>query len=139
MKCPRREENPMAEKIFPHDDEYLDGTCSFCGSLDPDMLMARLEKGEVSIDPTDKDYKLYVHNKGGEDFTRRYRTDSKPFISWTSPEHDWKVEKITQAKFYFQHFSVEQRKRFVELINEKKLNINYPGHFYRLPFFVRAG
>jgi len=40
------------------------------------------------------------------------------------------------GKFYFQHLSVEQKQKFVDLINTKKLNIGYPGHFYVLPFFI---
>lgn len=27
-------------------------------------------------------------------------------------------------------------KRFVELLNEKKLKLDYPGYFYRAPFFI---
>lgn len=41
-----------------------------------------------------------------------------------------------EDKFYFEHLSVEQRKRFCDLLNEKKLALNYPGYFYTLPFFL---
>jgi hypothetical protein len=42
-------------------------------------------------------------------------------------------------KFYFQHLSEEERKRFVDAMNEKRINYAYPGHFYRLPFFATRG
>lgn len=40
------------------------------------------------------------------------------------------------AKFYFQHLSPEQRAKFIELHNAKKLNIGEPGYFYSTPFFA---
>lgn len=40
------------------------------------------------------------------------------------------------AKFYFPHLSEDQRHEFVDLLNAKKINLGYPGYFYRLPFFV---
>lgn len=39
-------------------------------------------------------------------------------------------------KFYFQHLDSDQRKRFVDMINGRRLRMGYPGHFYVLPFFV---
>lgn len=44
-----------------------------------------------------------------------------------------------ESKFYFEHLSDEQRKRFVELLNAGKLNLREPGFFYRLPFFITRG
>lgn len=41
-----------------------------------------------------------------------------------------------EGKFYYQHLSKEQRGRFIELINQRKMNIGMPGHFYVLPFFI---
>lgn len=58
------------------------------------------------------------------------------------PDGHWvKVEPrmaTTHAKFYFQHLSPEQRTRFVELINERKMKVGMPGHFYVLPFFCKV-
>lgn len=45
-------------------------------------------------------------------------------------------EPTTRAKFYFQHLTDEERRTFVGLMNAKRINLAYPGHFYRLPFFV---
>lgn len=58
------------------------------------------------IGPTDKSYKAYVEGLG------------------------------TFAKFYYQHLSVEQRIEFIDLYNDRTMNIGYPGHFYQLPFFM---
>lgn len=49
------------------------------------------------------------------------------------------------AKFYFQHLSREQMIEFVDLYNRRDeegnrfMLVGYPGHFYRLPFFMVAG
>lgn len=59
----------------------------------------------AELGPTDKNYKVYVSGAGFEN------------------------------KFYFQHLSVEEQARFVTLLNERKVNVGYPGHFYVLPFF----
>lgn len=40
------------------------------------------------------------------------------------------------GKFYFQHLSQEQQIKFIDLLNAKKLNLDYPGHFYAKPFFI---
>lgn len=98
--------------------------------------MARLEAGDVRLDPTDKDYKVYVVNEGGAKFLQRARTDSKPFAGWDSPEHDWVTSERDEAKFHFQHLSQDQKRRFVELLNGKKIRIGEPGRFYRLPYFI---
>ena len=42
------------------------------------------------------------------------------------------------GKFYFQHLSVDERKKFIELYNAKTMRMGYPGQFYVLPFFVKA-
>lgn len=87
-----------------------DGTCSYCGSLRPDLLFAQIERG-AKIGPTDKSYKIYVDLIG---------------------------HQVRGAgKFYFQHLSDEEQTRFIELINTKAMNIGFPGHFYVLPYFAR--
>lgn len=158
-----------------------DGTCHSCGSLNADVFMARLEAGTVRLDPTDKNYKCYVHNDGGAPFKQSFRTDSvekrakkaAEFLGRVRPEYranviadqvragdlslddaadidayaagdkldpmrNWKFEtqEQSQTKFYFEHLSEPQMKRFIELLNEKRIKLNYPGYFYRKPFFV---
>ncbi len=139
INCPRRAENPMADRMFPGPDTIRsDGTCSYCGSVDPDVLMARLEAGDVELGPTDKSYKVYLKNNGGAPFQQSYRdcpSDSK----CTGPDDctHWVTREAGNAKFYFQHLSDEQQKRFIELHNDRKLHIGYPGHFYARPFFCQ--
>lgn len=107
-------------------------SCSFCGSLHPDTFMEWLEAG-AEITPTDKSYKAYLkcpypNERYGE--TKVEQTDSGGSITSVYGQ---------EAKFYYQHLSAEQRQRFIELYNEKKLTIGYPGDFYRLPFFCSRG
>lgn len=109
--CPRRGETSTVFN-YPTEDTWDDRdgdgylACSYCGSMNPDEFMARLERGDVTLDPTDKSYKVYVHGAG-----------------------------LRNAKFYFQHLNEEQKLRFIELHNEKRLQLNYPGYFYTRPFF----
>lgn len=115
-----------------------DNTCSFCGSLNNDYLMERLEKGDVECGPTDKSYKVYVRNRGGEPFKQTYRAcpmDS----SCTGPDDctHWVTRSVEETKFYFQHLTRDQMRRFVEMANGGLIAMGYPGHFYTLPFFIR--
>lgn len=135
--CGRRCEGPMGNVANEDSYDAHSNSCSYCGSLNPTEFMSRLEAGDVSLDPTDKNYKVYILNSGGKPFVQRYRTDSLPFKGWESPEHTWVVRDIEQTKFYFQHLSEEQKKRFVQLLNENKLKFNTPGRFYVMPFFIR--
>lgn len=136
--CPRAIEDG-ADKTPLGTFRYLnrpaaDTSCHYCGSMDADLLMQRLEARDVELEPTDKSYKVYVANRGGLPFFQAHRTDndrSGDQANWT-----WAVREIQQTKFYFQHLSTDQRKRFVELLNQRLLLIGPPGHFYRLPFFI---
>lgn len=116
-----------------------DGTCDWCGSLNPDVLMARLEEGDVELVPTDKSYKVYVRNRGGERFRQAWRDCPRG-----EPPHmpadcaHWVVEEREEAKFYFEHLTPEQQERFVRLLNERRLHLGYPGFFYSVPFFARG-
>lgn len=113
--CPRAVENgggPNSPFNSPYNGEMTwreDDTCSYCGSLNPATFMARLEAGDVELTPTDKNYKVYADGAGLRG----------------------------HSKFYFQHLNEEQKQRFIELYNERKLKMAYPGHFYVLPFFCR--
>jgi len=136
--CPRRGGPGF---ILPDEDaiDPRDCTCTYCGSLDPDVLMARLEVGDVELIPTDKSYKAYARNRGGQPFLQTYRIDSRPYQGHFSAEHDWVTRETSQTKFYFQHLSAEQRRRFIELHNGGKLHLGAPGRFYVVPFFCRVG
>lgn len=43
------------------------------------------------------------------------------------------------GKFYYQHLNEEQKREFVSLLNERRVHIGYPGHFYVLPYFLTRG
>jgi len=135
--CPRRlnEFGPW-EHVEGLDGYGQDDACTFCGSLNPETLMKRIEAGDVELGPTDKNYKLYVINSGGAAFAQSYRTDDDR--TGDRSKWIWATREMSQVKFYFQHFDEDQKKRFVDLLSEKKLRIQHPGHFYRLPFFCVA-
>ena len=139
--CPRAGEDGavLSQLKPPFNGEMVwreDHTCSYCGSYDPDLLMDRLARGDVELGPTDKNYKVYLHNKGGEPFQQTYR-DCPEGSKCTGPDDctHWVTCERRQAKFYFQHFSKEQMHRFVDMMNAQSLHIGMPAHFYVLPFF----
>lgn len=116
-----------------------DHTCSHCGSLDPDLFMARLEAGDVLLVPTDKSYKAYLQNAGGEAFQQRYRACPKDATCTPLDCTHWTTREQDQAKFYFQHMSEAHMHRLIELLNSRKVRWAHPGYFYRLPFFMAIG
>lgn len=139
-----------------------DHTCSFCGSLSPDKFFEAVEAG-CQVGPTDKSYKAYIDlphpdpeglrvvgsrmatehpgdgwHEATPEFCERY--DWQP---WAEPRRPGERMYCTlgrngasiHAKFYFQHLDDAGRQRFVQLYNERKMNLGYPGHFYTRPFF----
>ncbi|MEN6620098.1 MAG: hypothetical protein ABFD50_00905 [Smithella sp.] len=164
--CPRRNELGAYGHSEQEKDTWdKDSTCSYCGSLNPDVLMSHLEAGDVKLGPTDKNYKVYVEGIPDPDAGKPTiyssanfekteegwvkvtpeNIDSLPLSkwqreNWNDGKHWVKVEPrnaLMHHKFYFQHFGDDQKNRFVELLNKKCLNIAYPGHFYRLPYFCK--
>lgn len=102
--CPRRIEDghgPDSPFNLPDDDAFVNGRCTYCGSLSGDEIMRRLEAGDA-VCPTDKSYKIYFGND----------------------------------KAYFQHLTEDQMRRFIDLLNDKKLKIGHPGYFYTRPYFI---
>ena len=130
--CPRGIENgAIGRAVWGNDD-----CCSYCGSVNPDLLMERIEAANVVLGPSDKNYKLYLDAvEGSELFKQSFRDSDSPRgddpMQWV-----WTTREVKHAKFYFQHFSEAQCRRFIELLNAKKLNIGEPGYFYRRPFFI---
>lgn len=53
----------------------------------------------------------------------------------TPTDKSYKVYVSGSKKFYFQHLSTDQQKRFIELVNAGQVNMGYPGYFYVLPYF----
>ncbi len=149
LPCPRRKEAFRQFGDPAHDKWHdIDNTCSYCGSLNPEYLMERIRRGDVELGPTDKNYKVYVKNLGGEKFKHTHGelteekvvVDGKEFtrkgpIKWITTESD-------ETKFYFVHLNDEQKQEFVELYNRSvtenpdSMKLGYPGYFYRWPFFM---
>lgn len=95
FQCPRRDPAMDAVSNYPTIDSWReDGTCSYCGSMNPDKFMELVEQG-VEVIPTDKNYKAYIRHGG----------------------HG-------QAKFYFQHLSKEQMVKFVDLYNSGTMKVS---------------
>lgn len=44
--------------------------------------------------------------------------------------------KRSPDKFYFQHFSEDEKRRFVDMLNAREIRFGSPGYFYVKPFFV---
>ena len=140
MRCPRRNEDARSDLMFPHEDGYRDDdTCSFCGSLNPDTFMTRLEAGELTLGTTDKNYKVYVTVASGPMLKQTYRDCPSDGPRCAGPNEctHWITRESNHGKFYFQHLSVEQRQRFVELYNDQRLVFEGGYSFYVLPFFFR--
>lgn len=81
--------------------------CSYCGSIHPETFLTLLMDG-FELVPTDKNYKAYLHDR--------------------------KSRHV--GKFYFQHFSEEQARRLVDMVNMNQIRFGAPGYFYRLPYFM---
>jgi hypothetical protein len=137
--CPRRSEAFRDQQIEGSPDVWRDdNTCSYCGSLNPALVLERIAAGSVTLEPTDKNYKVYVlADEGTAPFMRAYRNCPKN-AKCTGP-HDcdhWVTREQSHSKFYFMHFSEQQKHEFIALLNAKKMKFTYPGYFYRLPYFI---
>ncbi len=95
----------------------LGGKCSRCGRTAQELTFA--DHPELLAD--------------AQAYGRGEQLDGSDQRHWT-----WTTREIEQTKFYFQHLSEEQMRRFIELLNGKKLKLDFPGHFYRLPYFIRT-
>ena len=51
-------------------------------------------------------------------------------------DKNYKVYVDNYEKFYFYHLDVDGQKQFIQMLNNKELNISTPGHFYINPFFM---
>lgn len=130
--CPRREGMPAVFKLPDSDHLREDGTCSYCGSLDGDALMARIEAGTIFLSGSDKNYKTYLKTvEGGPPLLQSSRIDDDR--SSDQSKWRWETREVDHGKFYFMHLSVEQMKRFVELWNQKRIKNN----LYVMPYFMK--
>jgi hypothetical protein len=100
--------------------------CSFCGSLHPETFLALISEG-WAVEPTDKDYKAYLHEV--LDLPEQTARPGEPLPPIRNG----------RAKFYYQHLSEAQMQRFVDLYNDNTMRLATPGYFYRLPYFMAVG
>lgn len=159
--CPRRGENPGPWSFVPEEDGWdeRDGRlhCSYCGSLAPELFMEAVENGHA-VGPTDKGYKAYIEFADplygqrvqvGSSSGPTHDREGRPNQPDLTPEeiaagrYDrplfGNAGPVKTEKFYYMHLSSSQKMRFVELLNEKRMNIGPPGHFYVLPYFLGRG
>lgn len=156
--CPRRAETVMTMVSRDGRDwwDQRDGhkACSYCGSLSPEEFFAAVKAGHAVV-PTDKNYKAYVDlpnpqvgqtieigSESGPAFrdgkqTRDDLTDEEKRTGKYRRVIMGKASATISAKFYFQHLSDQERDRFIELLNAKKMKLAMPGHFYVTPFFAK--
>lgn len=117
IPCPRRAETFIS--ITQPSDDKFDPCCNYCGSMNPDRFMELLEAKQLTLGSTDKNYKVYVTDRPGSQLLH-----------------------AREIKFYFQHLSEAQKRRFVELYNKdigKGETFVFAGNFsfYTFPFFMQ--
>lgn len=170
MRCPRRNTYasfPIGQAPGPdvwQDLEALFGadsitgpTCSYCGSIQPDVLLDRL-RGGWFIEPSDRPERAYLNqpytdtelavvkvNNTGWRAARQLLLDqgatddqaTAAADAWWNDNEAGEHRGHTVAKIYFSHLDTRQQHEFVELYNNGTMLLTYPGHFYVRPEFCR--
>lgn len=162
--CPRQAQEATLQVQLEHQSHWRDdNTCSYCGGLSPEEFFRAVEAGAL-IEPTDKNYKAYVvddsplagqpclivtanfSHEGQEGWFQvtEENKDSLPMGPNGSPRGvrvgDWtKIDPHPakrHRKFYFQHLDEVGRQRFIQMHNDKRMNV-WGGGFYVTPYFCR--
>lgn len=55
----------------------------------------------------------------------------------TDKDYKAYLEGPVTRKFYYQHLNPEERRQFIALLNARRIIFSYPGHFTRLPYFIK--
>jgi len=158
MRCPRRIESPNPDLLWDGDDSKDDGTCKYCGSISTSEFFKAIESG-CQITPTDKNYKVYLSlvesnpdelvirssaNFKIEGYTLVTAENVHEFPSSAKANEyigNWVIVeprgRLKTGNFYFQHLeSVEDKQKFIDLFNDRKLNTL--ERFYVLPYFMKV-
>lgn len=165
--CPRRMQEMGPWQRADWQDTWRAGpvgpVCSFCGSLDPDRFLELVRQGWLVV-PTDKNYKVYlekpltdqeredrranwlagnavaeaIRELGERDGKTPDQIQSDLDAAWAKQAPGW-LHSATVAKFYYRHLLPDQRDEFIELHNNGRMQIGYPGHLYVLPLFAKQG
>jgi len=88
------------------------------------------------VEPTDKNYKAYIKCPYPDPREGETKTYAVSTGEDGTEVHGTSVYGVT-AKFYFRHLSEAQRGEFMQLYNDNRMNVGYPGDFYVLPYFCR--
>lgn len=116
--CPRRRESALSTYSHgvPREDEWKARGefhfCSWCGSLAPRELIDLIRAQAAEIEPTDKNYKMYVRAPG-----------------------------LAFGKFYTPHFELDHKRygdEFLDLYMNRKIKFGFPGGFYRAIYLPRT-
>lgn len=153
--CPQQTHAIMQVQKLHESEWHKDGTCSYCGSISPDIFFKALEDG-CKLTPTDKNYKVYVdlpNAKPGELVVSGWANSKPTYGNWFKANMvnriKYRLSKDTkyfmlsprgetkQTKFYMDHLSEDEKQRLIDMINAKSINFASPGYFYVLPFFVQ--
>lgn len=110
--CPMRD--PSTAGCLPKEDHWEqqngETRCSYCGSLRPDVFMARVTGGAQLI-PTERSDKTYLRRGGGS--------------------------ASGQSRFYWAHLSEEHKRMFISMVDAGQVTFAKPGHFLAYPYFMR--
>lgn len=150
--CPRRiEDGTDNDSVFTYGGKNKDEwhkreghyVCSYCGSVQPEAVFEAIEIG-TPIGTTDKSYKIYVDLPGdGKKRSRGSANYAQPGYKKVPFKKEWKAPAeptlTFHGKFYFQHFSDQDKHKFIDLINQKKIKYAGDFGFYVMPFFMTRG
>lgn len=151
--CPRRIEDGRADASSPFvgSGQNLDSwqnregnkVCNYCGSIQPAKVFEAIDAG-MPIGTTDKSYKIYVDLPGdGKKRSRGSANYPAPGYKKVPFKKEWrepaKPTTTFHGKFYFQHFSADDQKRFIDYMNNKKIKFAGDFGFYVMPFFATRG
>ena len=116
MTCPRRIENGLEDGPFVGAGKNLDDFTSGHGLIGQGRGCSYCG----SMNPAD--FLTALANGAILDVTDK---NYKAYVGGTAV-----------GKFYFQHFSVEQRHEFIRMLNAKEVTFGFPGYFAVLPYFI---
>lgn len=129
QRCPRRDENSMADTQFPGPDawekfKHIDNrVCSYCGSLHPDDFLRLVREAAtapeeasylstIRIEPSDKGYKIYVHQPGVRNAHEGGIKFYTPHLPTLTTEQDIMFqEAVRKTRVRFERYMEETRRR----------------------------
>jgi hypothetical protein len=132
--CPRREESPLGARVFPGPDHWQkfkaphgNRVCSYCGSLHWEDMLALVHEAAiapedapyhsvVSIEPSDKSYKCYVHQPG---VRNAHEGGIKWYMQHLPRSHDGKISVTEEQQAEYALAVKRSRARFDKWLSEQ--------------------